>query len=405
MRRNSLRRSAVADQRIDGALYDSGAPDAHYRICKILGAEVRVWGAAASRALNREVTVALRAVIKRVDPALPIALMADHHPAEHGVVGSVIPSDDRLVPDLIGSDCGCGVLARRLRTSGEDLGIEALRKLFDGVRRAVPVGTAQNKQVDSHIEELEIWNDLRKAPFVSPHELRRLRYQLGSLGGGNHFIELAEDSANQIWLLVHTGSRYLGGLLNNYFRGRDIPLGTDEAESFLRSQDSVLEFARQSRREIADRVVQCMETIGFGECIESQEEVDLAHNFIELDITDSPIAIHRKGACSAREGEHGVIPGSMGVGSYLVEGRGSSASYRSSSHGAGRILSRGEAFRQLSSRDLFRDMKEVVWAESEKLKDEAPRAYKDLDQVMRGQRDLLKIRTALRPLLSIKGGA
>jgi tRNA-splicing ligase RtcB len=227
---------------------------------------------------------------------------------------------------------------------------------------------------------------------------------LGSLGGGNHFIELASDESGKIWLLVHSGSRYLGGLLSERYREKALRLDSEEAECFMSDQRIVIDFAAASRREMARRVIECVSEATGIEAAPEMPYIDLAHNYIELKHLEGELhAIHRKGACSAAEGDYGVIPGSMGSSTYITVGRGSEASYCSSSHGAGRALSRGEAFRRLSTPNLMRSMDGIVWSESARLKDEAPDAYKCIDAVMSAQSDLVRVRRRLTPLLSVKG--
>lgn len=404
MNRKRRDRPATHGRSNDGMFITKKSEEGNFRTCNILGAEIRVWGADGIRGLSPVVTAALRTIIKRVRPTLSVALMADYHPAKLGVVGSVIASGEHLVPDVIGSDCGCGVYAMCTGLSVEQLTASQRKDLYKEIRSCVPVGAAQNAKVQAHLQELPLWEQLQTTPFVSSHDVRKLCHQLGSLGGGNHFIEFALDTENTIWLLVHSGSRYLGGLLKEHYQGKAIELGGAEASQFFAAQSTVLEYARMSRKEMADRALKCLSRICNVDNVRGQQEIDLVHNFIELRSDSGPtLAVHRKGACSAEEGQPGVIPGSMGTGSYIVEGRGSPASYCSSSHGAGRILSRGDAFRCLSARELTKDMNGIVWSGSEKLKDEAPRAYKDLEAVIRAQRDLVRVRHRLMPILSIKG--
>ncbi len=404
MKRREHNSPAHNAKAIDGQFRNDINEKGNYRTCRISGTEVRVWGADGSRALSRDVINPLRDIIRRVRPLLPIALMADHHPAEIGVVGSVVVSNERIVPDIIGSDCGCGVYAASTGMTTHDLAAVDLRGLYEKILKNIPVGSAQNVQVRSHLRDLPLWNHLRSIPLISANILRKLRHQLASLGGGNHFVELAVDDQDSIWLLIHAGSRYLGGILYAHYQGRTIPIASDAAQQFFDIQEAIIEFARTSRYEMARRVMECIEGIAHLGGTRLYREIDLGHNYIELkNESGNVVAVHRKGACSAAAGQRGIIPGSMGTGSYIVEGTGSPESYSSSSHGAGRVFSRGEAFRKLSMRDLVRDMQGITWSESDRLKDEAPRAYKDIDTVIRAQRHLIRVRYRLKPILSIKG--
>ncbi len=203
--------------------------------------------------------------------------------------------------------------------------------------------------------------------------------------------------------MIHSGSRFLGGLLKNHYAGKSPLLKSMEAAEFLRDQRITVEFARLSRIEMAQRVISCISDVCAQSC-HLIEQIDRPHNIVTIEQHGgSELAVHRKGACTALANARGIIPGSMGTGSYIVEGKGSPWSYNSSSHGAGRCMSRGEAFRRLSSRELFSDMAGIVWGSSERLKDEAPRAYKDIDVVMRAQRDLVRVVCKLQPLLVVKG--
>jgi tRNA-splicing ligase RtcB len=373
-----------------------------YKVCKIDNVEIRVWGPANGRGLERGVVAGVRAIVRRIGPERPIALMADYHPAALGVVGSVIPSERHIAPDLIGGDCGCGVFAGRLSVLRADIPLETLQQAYRMVVDTIPVGTNQYREAHAEVLSLPLWADLTRITPISAHDLRKLRLQFGSLGGGNHFIELAVDDDDGVWLMVHSGSRYLGGILRAFYEGRNLALGTPEATEFLRIQESVLHFARLSRKMIAQRTLSVLSEL-LGEVV-LLDEIDLCHNMVLIeDYDNTPVAIHRKGACKAGSGEPGIIPGSMGTGSFIVEGRGNPHSYSSSSHGAGRVMSRSEAFRDISFRRMLTDMEGVIWSRSDKLKDEAPEAYKDINEVIAAQRDLVRVRCRLRPLLVVKG--
>jgi tRNA-splicing ligase RtcB (3'-phosphate/5'-hydroxy nucleic acid ligase) len=401
----NIRRAHLRSSKDGQFVSQSVGQEGNYRVCNIEGTEIRVWGASEGKSLPVEVVSTLRSAVRRVKPELPIALMADHHPAEFGVVGSVIPSGSLVVPDIIGNDCGCGVYAARLDCNIESDRLAVLPKLYRSILERIPVGSAQHREVSGHIEDLDLWNQLAGISFVSKNHLRKLRHQFGSLGGGNHFIELATDEEQHFWLLVHSGSRYLGGILKEYYQSKDLHIGENDAEEFFQAQQIVMRFAHLSRKEIVSAVLRCMMEVFQCE-FNCAEEIDLTHNFVALEEHNGAVvAIHRKGACIASKGQAGIIPGSMGTGSYIVEGRGSLSSYSSSSHGAGRAKSRGEAFRTIPYRKVLADMEGIVWAQSKKLTDEAPDAYKDINVVMSAQRDLVRVRHRLKPLLAVKGGA
>lgn len=382
--------------------------EGEYRRCFVGGCEVRVWGAESGRGLGSALVGQLRSVVGRIGAACPIALMPDHHAGVGGVIGSVIASKDTVLPDLIGGDCGCGVAALKLQRDGaEQPAVELLeevrRGIFRGLERRVPAGKACHPDVAPAVEQLSLWSELMEFPGMSKRHLWKLQRQLGTLGGGNHFLECAFGEEGSIWLLVHSGSRYLGGLLAETFRGAQFRRGEPDFEGFFAAQELALRYARASRammlRTALTIVNECC-----GENLQPAEEIDLVHNFVELREQDgAPLVLHRKGACVAEVEQPGIIPGSMAAGSYLVRGRGNPDSYWSSSHGAGRALSRRDAFEQLSWKQVQRQMEGIVWAGSERLKDEAPQAYKPLDAVMKSQRSLVAIREHLAPFIVLKG--
>lgn len=388
----------------DGYFLNTPQATGNERICRISGVEVRVWGAQGTRALSEEITAALRTIIKRAQQRLPVALMPDFHLARFGVVETVLPSEHVLVPDLIGGDCGCGVYAARTEAQLQQVDPAKWHALYKKLLTRIPVGTAQNRTVSEEIAKLPVWDKLKALPFVASHDVRKLKHQLGSLGSGNHFVELCADATGTVWVVVHSGSRYLGGLLSVFYSERVIPIDHQDVESFFIHQHALLEFARLSRLEMAQRVLDSLVETGITDNRTSNHEIDLTHNFVERKTdANALLLIHRKGACAAEQGQPGIVPGSMGTGTCIVEGRGSAASYASSSHGSGRRLSRKDAMNALLTKEFLNDMKGIIWSGSPKLKDEAPRAYKNLDRVMQAQRDLVRVEHRLTPILSVKG--
>jgi len=388
----------------DGYFLNNKQPEGNERICRISDVEIRVWGAQGIRALPQEITSVLRTIIKKAQQQLPIALMPDYHLARYGVVGTVIPNSRVVVPDLIGGDCGCGVYAACTELKIQRVGSEKWQGLYKKLISRIPVGTATNREVRETIKDLSLWEQIGALPFVASHDLRKLKHQLGSLGSGNHFIEISADETGTVWIVIHSGSKYLGGLLNAYYHQRVMPIDHPDVEQFFKHQHAILEFARISRLEMGNRVLECLLETGINDNRNVIREIDLTHNFVEIKSpSNQQLAIHRKGACSAEKGQAGIIPGSMGTGTCIVEGRGSPVSYSSSSHGSGRKFSREDAFHALSTKEFLNDMKGIVWSGSQKLKDEAPRAYKNLDSVMKAQRDLVQVCHRLKPILSVKG--
>jgi tRNA-splicing ligase RtcB len=241
--------------------------------------------------------------------------------------------------------------------------------------------------------------------------------QLGSLGRGNHFVELQRDDHGRLWAMVHTGSRGIGQRIRNWHEPADgsqtglrgLVVDSEEGQAYLADLEWALAYADENRQRILATLTEVLaDTIGAQPLPDTL--IACRHNFVrrehhELDGEARDVWVHRKGAISASLGEPGIIPGSMGTASYLVEGRGEPRSLCSSSHGAGRALARGEAFRTISSKQLRRELRGVCFDERllDRLRDEAPGAYKDIGAVMRAQRELTCVVERLRPVLAFKG--
>jgi tRNA-splicing ligase RtcB len=349
-----------------------------------------------------------------------IALMPDYHPGEGSMIGSVIPTQDVLLPSVIGGDLGCGMTAICLPIQAEQACRESSR-IDRGLRESIPVGTAHNAVVTRRVESNSIWQRDVRAPVLANRLRRKMLRQFASLGGGNHFLEIQRDQEGRAWAMLHSGSRYLGVTIRDYYveqgqaeEGIDrrlyaripyLKAGTKLAENYLADLQLVLDFARESRKEMMLRVLDVLSATFSG--IESDligTAHDIAHNFVgEEEHFGERLFVHRKGALHLAEGQVGLIPGSMGTCSYIVEGRGNPFGLHSCSHGAGRAMSRGDAFRTISDKDFASSMEGVVHEHDARLKDEAPSAYKDIRRVMRAQKDLVRVRHELLPLLSVKG--
>lgn len=349
-----------------------------------------------------------------------MALMPDWHPGKDSVIGSVIPSREVLMPSVVGGDIGCGVAAVRLPLQRGDLA-HAFETVARRLREVIPTGTAHNAVVTERVSSHPLWAKELRAP-VSNRTLRKLVRQFGSLGGGNHFLELQHDHEERLWLMLHSGSRYLGVEVRDYYvaqgaqqpgidrrlyaRIPHLPKGSPLAEDYLADQRLVVEFARASRREMMHRALEVLHESAPVLAVSTllDEVVDINHNYAEQEEHfGETLFVHRKGAIRIPQGRLGSIPGSMGTASYFVEGRGNEHAFDSCSHGAGRAMSRAEASRKVTPNDYQRSLAGVVCAHTELLLDEAPEAYKDVRVVMRGQSDLVRIRYELTPVLSLKG--
>ena len=395
----------------------------HVHDLPVEGSIVRLWDA--EGAINKAmIETAFRPLLKTGFVWPYVALMPDYHPGEGSMIGSVIPTREVLLPSVIGGDLGCGMTAIALPLEGDRLAPK-LSRLEGMFRERIPAGTAHNPRVTERVDGNPIWQREVRAPVLANRMRRKMLRQFASLGGGNHFLEVQEDEDGRAWVMLHSGSRYLGVTVRDYYVDRGqrldgidpklyakvpyLPTGTGLAEDYLADLQLVLDFARESRKEMMLRVVECLGEV-FPECggpvwqDASDQAYDIAHNFIAREEHfGQPLFVHRKGAIQLDQGQVGLIPGSMGTASYIVEGRGNAFGYCSGSHGAGRVMSRADAFRAISDQEFLRSMGGVVHEHDVRLKDEAPAAYKDIRHVMRSQKDLVKIRHKLRPLLSLKG--
>jgi tRNA-splicing ligase RtcB len=353
-----------------------------------------------------------------------VALMPDYHPGEGSMIGSVIPTRDVLLPSVIGGDLGCGMTAVCLLMQADQASPQ-LPRIEKRLRENIPVGTAHNALVTDRVRGNPIWQRDIRAPILANRLRRKMLRQFASLGGGNHFLELQQDQDGRAWAMLHSGSRYLGVTVRDYYvepgqAENDVDrrlyakvpylrAGTQLAKDYLADLQLVLDFARESRKEMMIRVLEVLaETFPEIESIASQRLMemayDIAHNYIgEEEHLGERLFVHRKGAICLAEGQIGLVPGSMGTCSYIVEGRGNRFGFRSCSHGAGRAMSRGDAFRTISDREFANSMEGVVHEHDVRIKDEAPAAYKDIRRVMRAQKDLVRVRYTLQPILSVKG--
>ncbi len=335
-----------------------------------------------------------------------VAVMPDVHLAEHVCVGTVVGTDEWLYPQAVGGDIGCGMAAVRIAAGSDVIADEAAaERLFAALRQRVPA-VRQPRPQDA---PLGVLSD----PQLQRRVLRDARIEFGTLGRGNHFLEVQADEHDQLWLMVHSGSRAVGPAIQSHHLARGEPVGkgfvalaaAGSGKEYLHDVKEALGFAQRNRRAIAEgAAVGLREALGVE--LAWPTWFDVTHNFVRREThAGRELWVHRKGASPADEGEPGIIPGSMGSRSFHVEGRGRTDALRSSSHGAGRKLARGEAARTISVRDLERELRSVFFERelAPRLRDEAPGAYKDIGAVMRAQRDLVRVVRTLRPVLAYKG--
>jgi tRNA-splicing ligase RtcB (3'-phosphate/5'-hydroxy nucleic acid ligase) len=351
-----------------------------------------------------------------------LALMPDAHLGKGATVGSVIPTEGAIIPAAVGVDIGCGMIAVRTQFSAGDLAGRDLSVLHGQIARAVPLSAGHaNRSVLPSAEPKVA--ELRELPGADQADAvaRHWPLQLGSLGSGNHFIEVSLDEADQVWLFLHSGSRGVGNKLamrhirvaqeqcrRRFIRLPDPDLaylveGEPEFDAYLEALTWAQRFAWLNRAEMMDRVVE--QTSRFlGADVERRDEINCHHNYTEREQHfGRSVWVSRKGAISARAGQPGLIPGSMGTASYVVAGLGNVPSLHSSPHGAGRNLSRTAARRQFSRADLDERMTGIAWGHSDAFLDEHPDAYKDIDVVMADAADLVEIRHTLHQVVNVKG--
>ena len=343
-----------------------------------------------------------------------VCAMADVHVSEGVAVGTVFAAERVVVPGALGGDLGCGMTATRLGAPARRLDRMALEAVVAALERAIPTGKATHRG-----RGVEVPDALFQRPLSTGH-LERARValasrHLGTLGGGNHFVEIDRDVDGELWLLVHSGSRGLGAAIAAHHaraagdvdRASLRPLSTEAAEgaAYLDDLDWALGFARENRRRLASRAIEVLADVARVE-LRPEEVVDVHHNFAARETWEGrALVVHRKGAIAAPRGALALVPGSMGSASYVVEGLGSARSFGSCSHGAGRVLRRSEARRTIDPAALARAMRGVVYPThlARSLVEEAPAAYRDIGEVLDDQEDLVARRLRLEPIAVLKG--
>jgi len=371
----------------------------------------------------------IRQVMQLPILAGPIAVMPDVHLGKGATVGTVIPTRAAIVPAAVGVDIGCGMLAVKTDLVASDLP-ESLAKVRSQIERDVPVG------FDFHEEALEPHGPLgrrfdelgRRFPKLrildrlGRLEGARVWRQLGSLGGGNHFVELCLDTEGAVWIMLHSGSRGIGNRIgeaaitmakevaqrvDRSLPHRDLAWldeGTPEFDSYVEGLEWAQEYASLNRDLMLDLVHRALEkALGRGVGFVG-EATNCHHNYARVEEhLGGRVWITRKGAVSARAGELGIIPGSMGARSFIVRGKGNEASYCSCSHGAGRAMSRARARKLFTREDLRAQTAGVECRTDDGVLDEIPSAYKDIGRVMQAQSDLVDIVATLKQVLCVKG--
>ena len=359
-----------------------------------------------------------------------LAVMPDIHFGRGATVGSVIPTKGAIIPAAVGVDIGCGMMAMRTSLTARQLP-DNLKKVRDEIERKIPVGNGpggNHKMAPASVE-----TRLKRSGLVEKLEVILAKHekitadkfttQLGTLGGGNHFIELCLDEEDRVWIMLHTGSRGTGNRIGTYFiqearemlakRVLDYHVPDKDLAFFIEGEplfdDYILavgwaqDYARLNREAMMDRVLKaCRETLR--EFTIEKSAVNCHHNYVEKEQHfGANVRVTRKGAVRAGEGELGIIPGSMGAKSFIVRGKGHAESFCSCSHGAGRKMSRTAAKSKFTVDDHIKATAGVECRKDKGVVDETPMAYKDIDKVMEAQSDLVEIVHTLKQVVCVKG--
>lgn len=361
-----------------------------------------------------------------------VAVMPDVHIGIGATVGSVIPTKNAIIPAAVGVDIGCGMMACRTSLTADDLP-DSLGHVRAAIEKAVPHGRSSGRRRDKGS-----WHDAPKTSeaawakltarfdvITDKHKVIRnsnnLKH-LGTLGTGNHFIEVCLDEADRVWFMLHSGSRGVGNRIGRYFielAKRDMekwfinipdkdlayfPEGTDHFDDYVEAVEWAQDFAFSNRQVMMQNVISAARQV-LPVAFEAEvQAVNCHHNYVSRENHfGENIFVTRKGAVRARKGDMGIIPGSMGTRSYIVRGLGNEDSFCSCSHGAGRVMSRTEAKKRVSMEEHLESVKDVECRKDAAVIDETPAAYKPIDDVMEAQKDLVEVVHTLRQVVCVKG--
>lgn len=361
-----------------------------------------------------------------------VALMPDVHAGKGSTIGSVIATRKVVIPAAVGVDIGCGMNAVRLSLKAEDLP-ESLATIRHQIERDIPLGAGgahQRQQTkDSNLQLLPIMPSDRIQDIIAddivgsmPRLFDKISAQLGTLGSGNHFIELCLDENRDVWIMLHSGSRGIGNMIGTHFIEKAkremerwhihlpdtdlayLPEGSQHFDDYMAAVDWAQQYAFKNRAVMMSAVLAALARHIDKPFIVTQEAINCHHNYVEKENHfGRNLWITRKGAIRAREGDLGIIPGSMGQRSYIVRGKGNAESYCSCSHGAGRKMSRSAARRQFTVADIEAQTQGVECRKDDAVLDEIPGSYKDIDTVMANQSDLVDVVHTLKQVMCVKG--
>ena len=352
-----------------------------------------------------------------------LAIMPDVHAGMGMPIGGVLACNGAVIPNAVGVDIGCGMCAVKTNWKVEDMPPHVIRKeIMKGIRARIPLGMDHHKEAQD-AKYLPQGHNIDKMEIVKRRQISIL-HEVGTLGGGNHFIELQKDEEGNLWIMIHSGSRNLGKQVGDYYnkiaaslnekwhsvvspeiRLPFLPHGTREFGAYWNEMKYCIDFALCNRRLMMERIQEVIADSLKG--IEFEPMINIAHNYAAFEHHfDKDVIVHRKGATLAREGVIGIIPGSQGTASYIVEGLGNPDSFCSCSHGAGRVLSRKAAIKTLDMDAEVRNLEAKGIIHAIRCQDdmqEASGAYKNIDTVIANESDLVKVKTKLLPIAVIKG--
>ena len=357
-----------------------------------------------------------------------VAAMPDVHLGKGATIGSVIATHQAIVPAAVGVDIGCGMLACQLSLNANDLDEKSLKKVFDQISRDIPAGRNYHNDERALVDAAQPFA-ARLTAMTQKHpgllksfgKFSKWINQMGTLGGGNHFIEICLDEKNRVWAMLHSGSRGIGNGLADYFievarqdmerlmihlPDHDLAYfteGTEYFDDYFEAVHWAQEYAYQNRQSMLDLMLAAMRR-HLPEFSVLNEVVNCHHNYVAVEYHyGENVYVTRKGAIRARAGDLGIIPGSMGARSYIVRGKGNAESFTSCAHGAGRRMSRTMAEKQFTQDDLKKQTEGVICRKDKGVIDEIPGAYKDIDSVMANQADLVEVLHTLKQVVCIKG--
>ncbi len=357
-----------------------------------------------------------------------VAAMPDVHLGKGATIGSVIATDKAIIPAAVGVDIGCGMIAARLTLNANHLDEKNLKQVFDQISRDVPVGFGQHKDDRALVDAAKPFEKglnslMQRHPDLLKSYGKHSKWvnQMGTLGGGNHFIEVCLDESDRVWIMLHSGSRGIGNAMASYFiqlakkdmerwfirlPDRDLSYfaeGSEHFDDYVEAVDWAQGYAYRNRQCMLDLVLAALRR-HLKPFEITKEAINCHHNYVEKEHHfDANVWVTRKGAIRAGEGDLGIIPGSMGTRSYIIRGKGNQESFCSCAHGAGRRMSRTQAKKQFKKADMERQTEGVICRKDKGVIDEIPMAYKDIDEVMANQTDLVDVVHTLKQVVCVKG--